>query len=64
MSVIDELRDMRKRWNMTQYDVAQLVSVSTDHIKGVEDKRHTPSVDVLEKWADALGCNIKLEFRK
>ena len=64
MCIIDELSEMRKRWNLTQYDLSQILGTTRDYIKDMETKQREPSFEMLMKWSNALGCNIKLEFRK
>lgn len=64
MCVVDELRTMRERWNMSTRDLEELLSLDTGRISHWENKDEIPGTKHLMRWADALGCNIKLEFRK
>lgn len=64
MSIYAELKEIRKKWNLDRYALAQILKVDQQTIQRWEDNVSQPTADMLIKWADSLGCNIKLEFRK
>lgn len=50
------LRAYRKEADLSQYDLAERSGVPRTQIQGYEEGRHLPSVEILCKLADALGC--------
>lgn len=55
-----QLRGERVGAGLTQTDVARLVGVTTGSISGYENGQREPSLEVLARWASALGFRIVL----
>lgn len=60
--IADNLVRLRSKENITQAKLAELSGVSLGFIKGLESKRHNPSVETLEKIAKALRVDLKELF--
>ena len=54
----------RKRLNLSQAKLAEMINVSDNHITLIETGRRFPSIKMLEKLADALGIDILELFSK
>ena len=57
--IADNLLRLRKEQNISQAKLAKLSGVSLGFIKGLEAKRHNPSIETLEKIAKALRVDVK-----
>lgn len=64
MCIFNELRTIRNRWNLSTYDLEEMLELDKGRISHWENGTEIPGTKMLIRWADALGCNIKLEFRK
>jgi transcriptional regulator with XRE-family HTH domain len=64
MCIYQDLKDIRKKWNLDGYALAQILNVEYRALNDWENNRGNPDTRTLIRWADALGCNLKLEFRK
>ena len=49
---------------ITQPHLAELAKVSTNTLYKLERGKGNPSLDVLDKLAEVLGMELKLEVRK
>lgn len=58
------IRIRRKELGITQPHLAELANVSTNTIYKLERGQANPSLDVLNKLAEVLGMEIKLEVKK
>lgn len=54
----------RKALKITQPDLAQLAKVATNTLYKIERGQANPTMDVIEKIADVLGFELKLEIKK
>ncbi|MBN1310787.1 MAG: helix-turn-helix transcriptional regulator [Anaerolineae bacterium] len=54
-----QLRRIRKRRDLTQEQLAEIVDVSPEFISNVERGINAPSFETLEKLAEALRVAIK-----
>lgn len=61
--IIQDLVSIRKAWNLSVADVAELAGVNDVTIEGFESGNRFPRLDTLLRWADALGCNVGATFR-
>lgn len=52
------LKENRKKRDLTQAQVAEKAGVSTHHIAMIELARHYPTFDLVERIAGALGIEI------
>lgn len=64
MSIFIELKQKRLQWNLSIRELADILKVDNSKISRWENQEEYPTTKNLLKWADSLGCNIKLEFRK
>ena len=58
------IRHRRKELGITQPHLAELAKISTNTLYKLERGHGNPSLDVLNKLADVLGMEIKLEIEK
>ncbi|HZW31563.1 MAG TPA: helix-turn-helix transcriptional regulator [Isosphaeraceae bacterium] len=66
-ALLDELLAARHRAGLTQADVARRMGTKTLAVARLEagggDKRHSPSVATLRKFAEAVGCRLEIRLR-
>lgn len=55
----DEIRNRRVLQRMTQKELAEKANVDRSYISQIESGKVTPTLSVLERLANALGCSIK-----
>lgn len=60
MSIGEQLRAERLRQKLTVRQLADLSGVTKNTISNVENERIYPRLDILEKMARALNCEIQL----
>jgi transcriptional regulator with XRE-family HTH domain len=53
----DRLRQLRRAMNLSQKELARQAGVSQPYIAELEQGVKKPSVEVLQKLCDALGCS-------
>lgn len=58
MSVGEEIKRRRKQAGMTQEELAKKVICGRVFVAQVEGDARSPSIHVLERFADALGCRV------
>ena len=58
------IRDRRKELGITQPHLAELAGVSTNTIYKLERGQGNTTLEVLNKLADVLGMELKLEVKK
>ncbi len=58
------LKKRRKELGITQPHLAELADVSTNTLYKLERGQGNPSLDVLNKLAEILGMELKLEVKK
>jgi transcriptional regulator with XRE-family HTH domain len=58
------IKKRRKELRITQPHLAELAHVSTNTLYKLERGQGNPSLDVLNKLAEVLGFEIKLEIKK
>jgi y4mF family transcriptional regulator len=58
------IRQRRKELGITQPDLAELASVSKNTLYKLERGQSNPSLNVLNKFAEVLGMELKLEVKK
>ena len=61
-SIINELIAERKRQGLTQQDIADKTGMKAPNVTRVESCKFTPSLDVLERYAMALGKELRFEL--
>jgi transcriptional regulator with XRE-family HTH domain len=58
------IKARRKELKITQPHLAELAEISTNTLYKLERGQGNPSLDVLEKLAEVIGMEIKLEVKK
>jgi y4mF family transcriptional regulator len=58
------LKERREALKVTQEDLAELSGVGLRTLKAIESGKGNPTIDTLNKLADVLGLELKLEVRK
>jgi transcriptional regulator with XRE-family HTH domain len=59
----ETIRNRRKELNITQSHLAELAKVSINTLYKLELGQGNPSIDVMNKLADVLGMELKLEIK-
>ena len=64
LELADQLKKFRKKANMTQEQVADRMHTYKPTVSRIESAtsstKHSPSVLTLFKYADAVGCTLKI----
>jgi len=58
------LKDRREALKVTQEYLAELSGVGLRTLKAIESGKGNPTLETLNKIADVLGMELKLEIRK
>ena len=58
------IRGRRKELGITQPHLAEVAGVSTNTLYKLEKGQGNPTLDVLNKLAEVLGMELKLEVKK
>jgi len=65
-SLFDELLKARMNAGLTQGEVANIMGTKTPAIARLEagggNKKHSPSISTLRKYADAVGCHLEIKL--
>jgi transcriptional regulator with XRE-family HTH domain len=62
--LIKTLKERREVLGVTQEHLAELANVSLRTLKSIESGKGNPTFDTLNKLADVLGMEMKLEVKK
>ena len=54
----DRIKQLRKERSVTQEELANNASINRSYLSVVENGHSSPTVDVLERLAEALGVNV------
>ena len=60
----ETIRKRRKELSITQPHLAELAEISTNTLYKLERGQGNPSIDVLNRLAEVLGLELKLEVKK
>lgn len=60
--IVGELVAERKRLGLTQQDIADKTGMKAPNVTRVEGCKFTPTLEVLERYAQAVGKKIKIEL--
>ena len=60
--IVDELVAERKRQGLTQQDIADRTGMKAPNITRIESCKFTPTLDVLERYAMAVGKQLRFEL--
>jgi transcriptional regulator with XRE-family HTH domain len=62
----DEFLKARKRAGLTQEEIATRMGTKAPAVARIEagggSKKHSPSITTLRRYADAVGCKLKIEL--
>lgn len=65
-ALFDEVLKARKRAGLTQAEIAARMGTKASAIARIEagggSKRHSPSIATLRRYAEAVGCKLKIEL--
>ena len=65
-SLFDELLKARMTAGLTQTEVAERMGTKTPAIARLENgggnKKHSPSISTLRKYAEAVGCHLEIKL--
>jgi len=65
-SLIAEMLKARKQAEKTQKDVAEVMKTASSVISRLESldgqKKHSPTLETLRKYAHAVGCRLLIKF--
>lgn len=59
-NIIEKIKKKRIELGVTQLDVAKKMGVPQTTISRIERQVHSPSLEILERYADAVGCRIDI----
>ena len=62
--LIKVLKDRREALKVTQEHLAELSGVGLRTLKSIESGKGNPTIETLNKLADVLGLELKLEIKK
>ena len=62
--VVDRLRHRRLELGLTQQDIADITGIKRPNIARLEGCTTTPSVDILIKYAMAVGCKLNISIEE
>lgn len=60
----ENIKSLRKKLGWSQEQLAEKTGVSAPYITQIEVGKRTPSLDIVEKLAIALGVEYKILFEK
>jgi DNA-binding XRE family transcriptional regulator len=65
-AALGELLAARKRAGMTQADVAERMGIAQASVARLESsagsRKHAPSIATLRRYADAVGCDLRISL--
>ena len=65
-SLLREMLKARKEAGLSQAEVARRMGTKASAVTRLESSlssgRHSPSVDTLRKYAEAVGCRLEIHF--
>lgn len=66
-AVFDEMLLARKKAGLTQEDVAVRMGTKKSAVARLEAsggaKKHSPSLNTLRRYAEAVGCHLEIKFK-
>ncbi len=60
--VINALISARRKGGLSQSDLARRMGVQPNVISRLESAEHSPRLDTLVAAADAIGCDLRVQF--
>lgn len=62
-ALVREMLSARSRSGLTQEAVAELMGTTKSAVSRLESSgKHAPSLTTLKKYAQAVGCDLKIKF--
>jgi len=65
-ALFDEFLKARKRTGLTQKEIAARMGTKAPAVARIEagggSKKHSPSIATLRRYAEAVGCKLKIEL--
>jgi len=65
-ALFDEILKARKRAGLTQEDIAVRMGTKASAVSRIESgggsNKHSPSIATLMRYAEAVGCKLKIEL--
>lgn len=60
--VVEQYKEMRKEKKLSQEQVALAAGMARPDISRFESGRYNPSLELMIRYAHALGCELKIEL--
>jgi len=60
--IISSLIDARKSCNITQKQLSETTGIAQSDISKIENGSGNPTLKILQRLAEGLGMNLKVEF--
>lgn len=60
MKTIESIKQIRTSRRLTQQEVADAVGIARQAYVRIESGKHSASIDMIERIADALDCEIQI----
>lgn len=60
--VVEQYKEMRKEKKLSQEQVALAAGMARPDISRFESGRYNPSLELMVRYAHALGCELKIEL--
>lgn len=60
MKTIEYIKRIRTERRLTQQEVADAVGIARQAYVRIESGKHSTSIDMIERIADALDCEIQI----
>ena len=60
--VVEQYKEMRKEKKLSQEQVAAAAGMARPDISRFESGRYNPSLELMVRYAHALGCELKIEL--
>lgn len=64
ISIIHKLKARRIELGITQQDVADKMGIAQQSVTRMERGGVSPSIDMIERYAEAVGCRVKIEKKE
>jgi ribosome-binding protein aMBF1 (putative translation factor) len=64
LEIAYQILELRKKKNISQAQLAKKIGTKQSNIARMEAGQQNFSVDILEKIAGALGCNLSIMFSR
>ena len=62
--IVNQLKAARLASGYTQQQVASKMGIAQTALSRIESGTHSPSLDMVERYAEALGCRLKIEKKE